>query len=156
MSTKSMQQPSTKAEAPLTVLSKTSSETLIDVSGLQPDDHVLVIGRNLSDHLVGLAHHGCGTATGAQSDSLFIRLEAADVVWFTGVDALKSQVSAALCNIGDPRVVVIELLATADADALRHCLRQLATKGLVHCSYHQMADRLIVTANRPKWLRWVA
>lgn len=156
MSTKSMRQPSTKAEAPITILPKTSSESLIEASGLQPDDHVLVIGRTLSDHLVGLAHHGCGTATGAHSDSLFIRLEAADVVWFTGVDNLKIQVSAALCNIGDPRVVVIELLATDDADGLQNCLRQLAAKGLVYCSYHRAADRLIVTASRPKWLRWVA
>ncbi len=156
MSTTSMQQPSAKAESPFTVFPETSSASLIEASGLRPDDRVLVIGRNVPDHLVGLARHGCGTATGAPADSPCLRLEAADVVWFTGVDDPKVQVSAALGNIGEPRLVAIELLAAADADGLRDCLRRLAAKGLVHCACRRAAGRRIVTASRPKWLRWVA
>lgn len=163
MSTKSMQQSFTKTfdhpavfPLPVEALPKTPTEILIEASALQPDDHVLVIGRTLSDHLVGLAHHGCGTATGALPDSQCLRMEAADVVWFTGVNDAGSQMTAALRDIGNPRLVAIELPAADDLDWVQNFLRQLAAKGLVHCSYHQVADRLIVTASRPEWLRWVA
>ncbi len=156
MSTQSMQQLFTKAEAPFAIPPKTTTDLLIEVSALLPADHVMVIGSVLSDHLVGLAHHGCAAAAGARPNAPIFEMADADVVWFIGVDDAGARMAEVLPAIGAPRLVAIELPAADDLAWVQNVLRRLAGKGLVRCSYHRAADRLIVTASRPDWLRWVA
>jgi hypothetical protein len=163
MSTMSMQQPSAKffdqfpaSQSTAGAPAKTPTELLIEASDLQATDHVLVVGRSLSDHLIGLAHVGCLSAIGATPDSRFLRMEDADVVWFVDVTDIETDIGAALRDIGNPRLIAIELLAVDDLDGLQRVLRRLTAKGLVHCACHQGPGRLVVTVFRPKWLRWVA
>jgi hypothetical protein len=156
MSTQSMQQPFTKAEASFNIPPKTTTDLLIEASAILPADHVMVIGPLLSDHLVGLAHHGCTAAAGARPNAQIFEMADADVVWFTDVEDAGARMAEVLHSIGTPRLVAIEFLAADDLSWVQNVLRQLAGKGLVHCSYHRAVDRLIVTASRPDWLRWVA
>ncbi|HXP95584.1 MAG TPA: hypothetical protein VN809_02655 [Telmatospirillum sp.] len=145
-----------KSQNPCATVSKTPTDALIEASDLRPGETVMVVGRALSDHLVGLAHRGCGSAMGVHPDVSFLRMEDADVVWFTDVADIGAGTTAMLRAIGTPRLVAIELLAADSVDGTAEWLRQLAAMGLVHCAYFQAGDRMIVTAARPQWLRWVA
>ena len=134
---------------------RSSTGLLIAASRIQPGERVKVVGRDAASHVVGLARSGCSSATGVHPDALFFQREAADVVWLTGIDDVEARMTAALRNIGTPRVVAIELLASSEAARLSPFIRQLITKGLVACATHKTADSLIFVASRPAWLRKV-
>jgi len=131
-----------------------STDTLIALSEIKAADRVLVIGRHVADYLIRLAAC-CQTATGAHPDTIFMRHEAAEVVWITGAEAATAPVAGVICKMPAPRLVVIELIRREAVEMLQPFLRQLAAKGLVHHTYHPTAERLIVAAARPIWLRQV-
>jgi hypothetical protein len=128
---------------------------LIAASQIQPGDHVKVIGRSVVNHLVALARCGCASATSVHPSSLFAQRQAADVLWIIGVDDIETILPAALRAIGTPRVVAIELPPGADWGKLQPVIRQLTGMGLVTCTTHDVADRLIFVASRPVWLQRV-
>ncbi len=159
MSTKSMQQ--SKSEFPAVLpfpagADNGSIDCLIVAADIHPDDHVMVIGRQLSAHLVALAHCGCQSATGGDPDSLYMRKDPADVAWITGVAKIEGRVASAVLHMEGLRLVVIELTATQSMGRLRAFLRQLRDAGLVRQSYRRAADRLLVTAHRLERAQWAA
>ncbi|MDR3438494.1 hypothetical protein [Telmatospirillum sp.] len=140
---------------PSEIAPKSLTDMLIEISAVQPGDHVTVVGGTLSDHLVGLARWGCVSAIGIQPGSRLSPFEPADVVWFSEIDATALSRATLSLDIGNPRAVVLVTRAVDDLGWVQDDLRRLASKGLVQCAYHQFDDRLLVVASRPKWLRQV-
>jgi hypothetical protein len=134
----------------------TPLDLLVATSDLRPTDHVVVIGRKLSEPLVRLARCTCHSATGVDPASLYMRKEAADVVWLTEVGELDSQVMAAVVKMPGLRAVAIELTDATAVGKLQPFLRQLGAKGLVRYCRRRAGSRVVVAASRPEWLRWVA
>ncbi|WP_146002745.1 hypothetical protein [Telmatospirillum siberiense] len=137
---------------------------------------MLVVGGSLSEHLAGLAHHGCGVASGIHPGALCLHHESADVIWL--IDPLRSgreiiaqepkdfgaaspapeiggPIRALLHRIGDPRLLAI-LLPADERAWVQNFLYRLGANGLVLWSYHPYGERLVVTASRPGWLRGVS
>ena len=131
-------------------------DLLIATSDLRPTDHVMVIGRRLSEPLVRLAGCACQSATGVDPASLYMRKETPDVVWLTEVADLDHQVMAAVLKMPSLRVVAVELRDATTVGRLQPFLRLLGAKGLVRYSRRRAAGGVVVTASRPEWLRWVA
>jgi len=132
-----------------------SADVLVAASHIQPDDHVKVIGRSVANHLVALARCGCGSATSVHPGALFSQRQKADVVWVIGADDIQTVMAGALRASGAPRVVAIELPLGAEWGRLQPVISQLAGLGLVSCTTHDVAGRLIVVASRPAWLQRV-
>lgn len=136
---------------------KSPTEFLIEITAIQPEDRVLVIGSALSDRLAGLVRHGCVAATGIHPDALDLHHEPADVIWLADLDGeAVGPVGALLRRIGEPRLIAVQLPAAADVERGQDFLRRLGAHGMVHGSYHRLGDLLVVVAFRPRWLRWVA
>ena len=131
-------------------------ERFIAASHIRPEDHVMVIGRKLSEHLAALAHTGCRSATGADPASLYMRKDKADVVWMTDVSEIDAQTASAVSRLADARLIAIELVASASLGKLQPFLLQLREMGYVWQSFRLVSDRPVVMAQRPEWLQWVA
>jgi len=132
------------------------TKALIKASRLTAGERVLVMGNGVARHLLGLAQWGCGAAAGCRADGRILAREAAEVIWLTGFDESATLLDLLSTDLGPVRLVAFDLAAESDLDGLSACLRLLATKGLACCAYHPVGDRLVVTAARPAWLRWVS
>ena len=133
-----------------------SAEHLIAASGVRPDDRVLVFGYHVLDHLVGLARHGVDCALGIHAGSRYCPREAVDVVWFTAVGDIDSEVIGALRGIGCPRLVAVELVPPSEFGSLRRLIVRLRGIGLANTSYYKANGRFILTAWRPSSRRTVS
>jgi hypothetical protein len=77
-------------------------------------------------------------------------------VWITGISQPDGQIASAVSRLTRPRVVTIELAASADLGRLQPFLQQLRAVGFVQQSYRRAAGRLVVTADRAETLQKVA
>ena len=163
MSTASMQQSSAKVLAAVPVfpfLPASDGESAIDhlvaTSDIRPDDHVMVIGRKLSSHLIAMAHRGCLSATGVDPSSLYMSQDAVDVVWVVGDDDLDPRISSVFLRIDCPRMVTVELPLSASLGKLQPLMCQLRDRGLAWQSCRRVSGRFVLSAHRAEGLRWAA
>jgi hypothetical protein len=135
---------------------RTPSELVAAVCDIRPVDRVIVIGRELSEHLIALAHCGCLSATGVTPTARHVLSEGADVVWIAGGNEIDASVMAAVLQMTGARLIAIELAVSATLAPVRVFLRRLRQKGLVHQSSCLAAGRLVITAQRTARLQWAA
>lgn len=131
-------------------------DRVIATFGLRREDHVLVIGRNLSDRLAALAHYGCRSATGADPASLYMRRDRADVVWMTDGAEVDVLAASVLSRFAGVRSVIVELAASLSLGTQQSFLQRLREMGFDRQSSRLIADRRILTAHPAEWLQWVA
>jgi len=163
MSTASMQPSSAKVFTAVPVLpslppseAESAIDHLVVTSDIRPDDHVMVIGRKLSRHLIAMAHRGCRSAAGVDPSSLYMSQDAVDVVWIVGADDLDPKIAPVFLRMDCPRMVTIELSLSASLGKLQPLMRQLRDMGLVWQSCRRVSGRFVVSAHRAEGLRWAA
>ncbi len=131
-------------------------QALIAVAPIRATDRVAVIGQGSFDLLLGLAGNGCMGAVALRSPSRCRNeISAADVVWFTGIEAIGSEIAAAIDHLESPRIVVIELSRDSAKFGLASILGQLRAKGLADQAISDAGGHTLVVASRPAWLRRV-
>lgn len=133
------------------------TEDLIAATSVRRGDKVVVIGRGALDHLLGLARSGCKSAAAFRSPSACRGdQDGADVVWFTGVDAIDATIETIIDHLDTPRAVAIEL---SQADDLRGgataIVGRLRAKGFIDHTLAITNGHPLVVAVRPFWLRRV-
>lgn len=131
-------------------------QTLLAAAAIRADDRVAVIGHGSFDLLLGLSRSGCAGAVAVRSPAL-CRGEAgnANAVWFTGLESIGPEVSAAIDHLDSPRMVAIELTRDSAKAGLACVLGQLRAKGLADQSIRKAGERTLVVASRPAWLRQI-
>lgn len=145
-----------RPSAPPVYPTATITQFLIDVTGTQPDDRVMVIGRNSFDHLLGLVRGGCNNAVALRPQSFCHSAEmATEVVWLTGVTFIDAGLNAIVNHLGSPRVVAIELARGVRISCLTDILARLRAQGLVDQVVRGVDERTVVVASRPTWLRQI-
>jgi hypothetical protein len=132
-----------------------ATDLLIQLSQLRPDDHVLVIGRSVLNPILALSHH-CASAAGQRSDRRVHTGEKSEIVWLTGVTDVDEEVVPVLTSLGDPRLIVIELVSPTIFHDLPHAMARLAELGFVCHGCHSLSDRIVITGRRPENIRLVA
>jgi hypothetical protein len=116
----------------------------------------VVIGQGSFDHLLGLARFGCKSAVALLSSAQCLsEANAADVVWFTGIETISSDLATVIDHLVMPRTVAIELAQGNAKAGLPSILGQLRAKGLVDQAVSKAGGRVLVVASRPAWLRRV-
>ncbi|OAN51331.1 hypothetical protein A6A04_16270 [Paramagnetospirillum marisnigri] len=131
-------------------------QALIAAAPIRATDRVAIIGQGSFDLLLGLAGKGGMSAVALRSPSR-CRTEAgaADVIWFTGLETIGSEIAAAIDYLESPRIVVIELTRDNARSGLASILGQLRAKGLADQAISNAGGRALVVASRPAWLRRV-
>lgn len=152
MSTALKLQPS--SSAPVTMHCRI--QTLLAAAAIRADDRVAVIGPGAFDLLLGLSRSGCAGAVAMRSPAL-CRSEAstADVVWFTGLESIGPEITAAIEHLETPRMVAFELTRDSAKAGLASILGQLRAKGLADQAISKAGGRTLVVASRPAWLRQI-
>ena len=125
-----------------------SSDRLISLSRLRPTDAVLVFGYNVLDHLVGLGRHGVAAAIGVHGGQPCRLFELVDMVWFTAVSDIESEVIRLLRCVGHPRVVAVELVAQPEFKTLRRLVSSLRDNQFSPIDYRKVGQRYFVIGER--------
>ncbi|CCG40658.1 hypothetical protein [Magnetospirillum molischianum] len=132
------------------------TEALIAATSVSSGDRVVVIGRGALEHLLGLARFGCKCAGAFRSPSACRGdEESADVVWFTGVDAIDADIEAIIDHLDTPRAVAIELNQADIWGGTASIVGRLRAKGFIDHTVAIADGHPLVVAVRPVWLRRV-
>ena len=133
-----------------------SAQILLAATAVRTNDRVVVIGQGSFDLLLGLARNGCKSAIALRSTARCrSEASAADVIWFTGVEAIDADLAAAVDHLETPRIVAIDLTRESAKAGLASILGQLRAKGLADQAVSKAGGRTLVVASRPAWLRRV-
>lgn len=132
------------------------TQSLLAATAVRASDRVVVIGQGSFDLLLGLARNGCKSAIALRSTTRCRNeASAADVIWFTGVEASDADLAAAIDHLETPRIVAIELRREGAKAGLAPILGLLRAKGLADQAISKAGGRTLVVATRPTWLRRV-
>jgi len=132
------------------------TEALIAATSVSQGDRVVVIGRGAFDHLLGLVRYGCTHAAAFRSLSACRgEEESADVVWFTGVDAIDADIEAIIDQLDTPRAVAIELSRADIRGEASSIVGRLRPKGFIEGTAAGADGHPLRVAVRPAWLRRV-
>ncbi|MFD2232683.1 hypothetical protein [Phaeospirillum tilakii] len=152
MSTALKLQPSLPADVP----TPCRTQILLAATAVRASDRVVVIGPGSFDLLLGLARNGCKSATTLRSPARCrSEVSAADVVCFTGIEAIDADLATAIDHLETPRIVTIQLTRDSAKAGLASILDQLRAKGFADQAITQAGGRTLVVASRPAWLRRV-
>jgi len=130
--------------------------SLVTAADVGAADRVLVIGRNVIEQVVALAHAGCRAVSSLRAESSYPRDEQVDVLWLTGIGDVSGKIATALNRESVPRIVVVED-CSAEADGrLKAVYGQLRAGGFIRFTAHRTGQGVALVATRPAWLRQVA
>jgi|GEM_PF-3891927 len=142
--------PSLRPKAPLI-----SSLFLVDAAKVGFADRVLIMGRNVLEQVMALAHSGCRSLTSLRADASYPKDEPVDVLWFSGIDDVKTRLMSALSGTNVPRIIVIEINGAETDGRLRPVVSQLRAQGFARFTLHRTLQGVAVMAARPVWLQQV-
>jgi hypothetical protein len=129
--------------------------SLVDAAKVGFADRVLIMGRNVLEQVMALAHSGCRSLTSLRADASYPKDEPVDVLWFSGIDDVKSRLMAALSGSNVPRIIVIEINGAETDGRLRPVVAQLRSQGFARFTLHRTLQGVAVMAARPAWLQQV-
>ena len=132
-----------------------SSSDLAAAVGIGLADRVLVVGRNVIDHVVALVQAGCHSVSSLCADLPYSRRDPLDVLWLSGINNVHDRVQAALNGASIPRLIVVEIQGQSLSARFLPVIRQLRTKGFVRFTAHRTVMGLALVAMRPVWLQQV-
>jgi len=130
-------------------------EALVAVAEVSISDRVLIVGRNVIDHVVALVRAGCKTVSSLSAELSLPQKEPVDILWFRGVADVRGRLDSALRGTLTPRLAVIEVDGTEANTQMRPIVRQLRGKGFVRFSIHRTGQGAALVAARPAWLKHV-
>ena len=132
-----------------------TSLSLVAAAKVGIADRVLVIGRNVIEQVIALSRTGCRSLLSLRAESAYPRDEPVDVLWFGGIDDVRSRLGAALTGVNVPRIVVIEVNGEETESRLRPIIQQLRGHGFARFTLHRTVHGVAVMAARPAWLQQV-
>jgi hypothetical protein len=132
-----------------------SSLSLVDAAKVGFADRVLIMGRNVIEQVMALTHSGCRSLTSMRADASYPKDEPVDVLWFSGINDVKTRLNTALSGSNVPRIIVIEINGPESDGRLRPVVSQLRSQGFARFTLHRTLQGVAVMAARPAWLQQV-
>ena len=132
-----------------------SNLSLVEAAKVGLADRVLIMGRNVLEQVMALAHSGCRSLTSLRADATYPKDEPVDVLWFSGINDVKTRLMSALSGTTVPRIIVIEIKGAETEGRLRPVISQLRSQGFARFTLHRTMQGVAVMAARPVWLQQV-